>query len=36
MEDDGLSIKLLNKGFYSILPLSVYDYLDYTDFFILI
>ncbi len=36
IEDDGLSNKPLDKGFYSISPLSVYDYLDYTDFFILI
>jgi len=36
MENDRLSIKPLNEGFYLILPLSVYNYLDYTDFFILI
>ena len=34
IEDDGLSNKLLNESFYLILPLSVYDYLDYTEFFI--
>jgi len=36
VEDDGLSNKSLNESFYLILPLSVYDYLDYTDFFIFI
>ena len=36
IEDNGLSIKLLNEGFYLILPSSVYDYLDYTDIFIFI
>ena len=34
IEDDRLSNKLLDKSFYFILPLSVYDYLDYIDFFI--
>ena len=33
VEDDGLSIKLLNEGFYLILLLSVYNYLNYIDFF---
>ncbi len=36
VENDGLSNKLLNKSFYPILSLSVYNYLDYTDFFIFI
>ncbi len=34
MEDDGLSNKPLDESFYLIPPPSVYDYLDYTDFFI--
>src|SRR6266566_198907 len=34
MENDRLSNKLLNENFYFILLLSVYNYLDYTDFFI--
>ena len=34
VEDDGLSNKLLDESFYLILPPSIYDYLDYTDFFI--
>src|SRR6266699_4209685 len=33
IEDDRLSNKLLDEGFYPILPPSVYDYLDYIDFF---
>jgi len=36
IEDDRLSNKLLDEGFYPILPPSVYDYLDYIDFFIFI
>ncbi len=36
IKNDGLSNKLLNESFYSILLPSVYNYLDYTDFFILI
>jgi len=36
VENNKLSNKLLGKSFYLILPLSVYDYLDYTDFFIFI
>src|SRR6266699_2620328 len=36
IEDDRFSNKPLDKGFYLILPLSVYDYLDYIDFFIFI
>jgi len=36
IKDDGLLNKLLDESFYFILSLSVYDYLDYTDFFILI
>ncbi len=36
IEDDGLSNKPLDESFYPILPLSVHDYLDYTDFFIFI
>ncbi len=34
IEDDGLSNKPLDESFYPTSPLSVYDYLDYTDFFI--
>ncbi len=34
VEDDGLSNKPLDKRFYLISLLSVYDYLDYIDFFI--
>ncbi len=34
IKNDGLLNKPLNKGFYLTLPPSVYDYLDYTDFFI--
>ena len=34
IEDDGLSNKPLSESFYFILLLSVYNYLDYTDFFI--
>ncbi len=34
IKDDGLSIKLLDKSFYLILPSSVYDYLNHIDFFI--
>ncbi len=36
IKDDGLSNKPLNESFYLILPPSVYDYLDHTDFFIFI
>ena len=36
IEDDGLSNKLLDKSFYFILPLLIYNYLDYIDFFIFI
>ncbi len=36
VENDGLSNKPLDESFYPIPPLSVYNYLDYTDFFILI
>ena len=36
MEDDGLLIKPLDEGFYFILLSSVYNYLDYIDFFIFI
>ncbi len=36
VEDNRLSNKPLDKGFYLILLLSVYNYLDYTDFFIFI
>ncbi len=36
IKDNKLSNKLLNKGFYLILTLSVYNYLNYTDFFIFI
>ncbi len=36
MKDNGLSNKLLGESFYFILPPSVYNYLDYTDFFIFI
>ncbi len=36
MKDDRLSNKPLDESFYLILLLSVYNYLDYTDFFILI
>ncbi len=34
IKNDGFSNKPLDKSFYLILPLSVHDYLDYTDFFI--
>ncbi len=34
VENNGLSNKPLDKGFYPILPPLVYDYLDYIDFFI--
>ena len=34
VKDDGLSNKLLGESFYLISSLSVYDYLDYIDFFI--
>ncbi len=34
VEDDKLSNKPLGKSFYFILPPSVYNYLDYIDFFI--
>jgi len=36
IEDDKLSNKPLDEGFYLILPLSIYNYLDYIDFFIFI
>ncbi len=36
MKDNGFSNKPLDKSFYPILPLSVYNYLNYTDFFIFI
>ncbi len=36
MKDNGFSNKPLNEGFYLILPLSVYNYLDHMDFFIFI
>ncbi len=36
IEDDGLSNKPLDESFYPILPPSVHDYLDHTDFFIFI
>ncbi len=36
VKDDKLSNKLLGESFYLIPPPSVYNYLDYTDFFILI
>ena len=36
VENDGLSNKPLNESFYFIPLLSVHDYLDHTDFFILI
>src|SRR6266699_6190921 len=36
VEDDRLSNKPLDESFYFILSLSVYDYLDYIDFFIFI
>ncbi len=36
IKDDGLLNKLLGESFYFISSLSVYDYLDYTDFFIFI
>ena len=36
IKNDRLSNKPLNKNFYLILLLSVYDYLDYIDFFIFI
>ncbi len=36
IKDDRLSIKPLDEGFYPTLPPSVYDYLDYMDFFIFI
>ena len=36
VKDNGLSNKLLDESFYFILLPSVYDYLNYTDFFIFI
>jgi len=36
IKDDKLSNKPLDEGFYPTPSPSVYDYLDYTDFFILI
>ncbi len=36
VKDNGLLNKLLDKSFYFILLPSVYNYLDYTDFFIFI
>ena len=36
IKDNGLSNKPLDKSFYPILSLSVYNYLDYIDFFIFI
>ncbi len=36
IKNDGLSNKPLDKSFYFILLPSVYNYLDYTDFFIFI